>query len=196
MSLISKLQSLWTRAMLRGTSFTGSYQKLRGLYLQEDPWNMASVQEQTRFENTNEMLGSVKPHFDSILELGCGEGHQSAFLMKLAEDFTGIDVSAKAIERAKTRCPDGTFHVCELENLTNVLGDKTFDAITACEVLYYLPDIPAALDLLQSRTDTLLVTNYSERQAKMGGYFEGDGWRALGDIKAEDTVWNCFLWQR
>lgn len=182
--------------MLRGTSFTGSYSKLRGLYFQNDPWQMASDREQHRFTETNLKLAEIAPSFGSILELGCGEGHQSYHLLKLTDDFWGLDVSDRAVERARARCANGNFEVSELENLDQVLGDKRFDLITACEVLYYLPDIPQAIALLQTRTDTIFVSNYLERSKKMRRHFKGSGWTQLNDISHGETIWECFVWQR
>lgn len=196
MPMLNLISQLWKRLMLRGTSFSGSYTKLRGLYLQSDPWQMSSAKEQHRFIETSRMLTEIAPQFGSILELGCGEGHQSEHLSKLTQNFYGLDVSDKAIQRAKMRCPTGHFAASELEQIDTVFGDQKFDLITGCEVLYYLSDISAALELLQTRTDLIFVSNYSERAKKMRPHFEADNWHRLDDIQFEGTVWECHYWRR
>lgn len=190
------VSELWKRLMLRGTSFSGSYSKLRGLYLQSDPWQMSSAKEQYRFDETNRMLTELVPEFDSILELGCGEGHQSQHFSKLSKKLYGLDVSEKAVERAKDRCPTAHFAALELERMNDVFTEQKYDLITACEVLYYLPDIPAAVELLQSKTDFIFVSNYSERAKKMRPHFEAKNWHRLDNIEFEDTMWECHYWRR
>jgi len=190
------ITDIWKRVMLRGTSFSGSYGKLRGLYLQNDPWDMASTKEQFRFAETNVRLAGIDAQYESILELGCGEGHQSEHLVRLTDNLYGLDVSHKAVERAKKRCPNAKFATATLEQLDQAFPNIRFDTITACEVLYYLSDIPAALQLLQSKTDLIFISNYSERAAHMHHHFKGAGWHDLEDIVSDGTVWNCCYWQR
>lgn len=190
------ISKIWKRLMLRGTSFSGSYKKLRGLYLQADPWQMSSDKEQHRFIETNRMLANLAPKYGSILELGCGEGHQSEHLAKLTNSLFGLDVSEKAVERARKRCVEGTFAAAELERLEEAFGARSYDLITACEVLYYLPEIPAAIEMLKSKTDLIFVSNYKERAEKMSQYFPDIEWHRLDDITYEDTVWECRYWQR
>jgi len=47
----------------------------------------------------------------SLLEIGCGEGHQSAQLQLVCDRLTGLDVSGRAVKRARGRCPGGEFLV-------------------------------------------------------------------------------------
>ncbi|MEZ5778663.1 MAG: class I SAM-dependent methyltransferase [Paracoccaceae bacterium] len=181
--------------MLRGTAFGGSYGKIRMLYSLEDPWEMTSEREQFRFGKTMEHLRAVRPHFKSILEFGSGEGHQSAYLRTICDELYGAEISKTAIARAARRCPEANFAVAALEDATDVFGDRHFDLITACEVLYYAVDIPSILKALQNRADRIYVTNYHPLAERMRPHFAAEGWRALGEIRFEDTVWECFLWE-
>jgi len=190
------LRNLWTRAMLRGSSFTNSFRRLKLLYSIEDPWGMASTREQSRFATTTAMLENMKPRFDDILELGSGEGHQSLHLAAIADDLQGVELSPQAVDRARVRCPEATFHAGEVADVPRLLGDRRFDLIVACEVLYYISEGKAAVAMLQERTDRLFVSNYKPRADQMTGLFEGPGWRRLDDITAEGTVWECRIWER
>jgi len=189
------LAALWKRLMLRGADFGGTYNKIRLLYSLEDPWDMASPREQHRFDLTLIQLRSLAPHFNDILEFGCGEGHQSLHLSALCDRLYGIDISAAAVARARKRCPQARFEVAALEAAQSVFADRRFDLITACEVLYYAVDIDGILTQLQARTDRLYVSNYKPRSDRMRAHFTCDGWRRLEDIRFEDTVWECFVWE-
>lgn len=190
------LRNLWTRAMLRGSSFTDSFRRLKMLYSIEDPWGMASTREQARFAATTAMLEGIAPRFDSILELGSGEGHQSLHLARITDDLQGVELSAQAVDRARIRCPEATFHAGEVADVPKLFADRRFELIVACEVLYYISDAPEALAMLQDRTDRLFVSNYKPRAEQMTGLFDGPGWRRLDDISAEGTIWECALWKR
>jgi SAM-dependent methyltransferase len=182
--------------MLRGTAFSGSYRKLRMLYSLEDPWDMSSAREQHRFEATNEQLVKLAPGYGSILELGCGEGHQTLYLARLADRIFGLDVSPRAVARARARCPDGCFEAGQMEDVATTFRDEHFDLITACEVLYYAHDIRKILRDLQARTDRLYVSNYEARAGHLREHFTGPAWRALPSIQHGDTVWECHVWER
>jgi len=188
--------ALWRKVMLRGSAFTSAYRKLHLLYAVKDPWNMASKREQDRFAATNAQLAAISDRYDSILELGCGEGHQSEYLSQLTERFYGIDLSSKAIERARSRCPSLTFAAAMVEQSAELFPDVHFDLICACEVLYYASDITDVLPALMARTDRLYVSNYKPRSDHLLSHFEGPGWRRLEDIVADETVWECFLWEK
>jgi len=189
------LAALWKRLMLRGADFDGAYGKIRLLYSLEDPWEMASPREQHRFDRTLTQLRSLAPHFSDILEFGCGEGHQSLHLNGLCDRLHGVDISATAVARARKRCPHAHFEVAALEATQTVFADRRFDLITACEVLYYAVDIDGILTQLQARTDRIYVSNYKPRSDRMHTHFTGDGWRRLEDIRFENTVWECFVWE-
>lgn len=195
MKLLKHIEGLWRRVLLRGTSFTGAYGKIRVLYAMEDPWEMASAREQHRFAQTRAQLQTLSAAYDNILEFGCGEGHQSAHLNTLCQRLYGVDISAAAVARARRRCPEGQFEVAALEDAASVFPDQRFDLITACEVLYYATDIETILSQLQTRTDRLYVSNYKPRSDLMKAHFSGPGWRALADITFKETVWECFVWE-
>lgn len=189
------VRSLWKRLMLRNTAFTGSYGKLKKLYSLEDPWDMASEREQHRFVRTNELLAQIAECYDTVLELGCGEGHQTRHLRALAGRLYGIELSERAVERARARCPDATLFAGGLEDVPELLPDVRFDLLVACEVLYYVRELDGILPALQARTRRLFVSNYLPRSEVIRHHFQGDGWRQLDTLTHGETVWECFLWE-
>jgi SAM-dependent methyltransferase len=187
---------LWKRAMLRGASFTAAYRKLSLLYAVEDPWEMASEREQHRFAGTNALLAGIAPRFGSILELGSGEGHQSLYLARLTDDLHGLELSGRAVARARRRCPRGQVSEGRVEDIPRLYPGRVFDLVTACEVLYYLDDTAAGIRLIQQQAQRLFVSNYRPRAERMRAALAGPGWRRLADIAHGDTVWECNLWER
>lgn len=159
-----------------------------------DPWDMASRREQHRFSKTNEMLKQRGAPFSTILELGCGEGHQSQQLGELGEKLYGVDVSEVAIKRAKDRYPRGEFYAQSLEHIDGPLADLRFSLTTACEVLYYVKDPRSIIEDLTKRSDRIFVSNYLPRSEKIRHYFEDEGWERMDEIRFEDIRWECFFW--
>jgi cyclopropane fatty-acyl-phospholipid synthase-like methyltransferase len=74
----------------------------------------------------------------SILEIGCGPGNISRYLLKLHQDFIihGIDFAPNMIELAKVNIPKATFEVRDARDISQL--SKTFDGIIAGFCLPYL----------------------------------------------------------
>lgn len=195
MRLPDALAQLWKRALLRRIAFSGARRRFGWLYAMEDPWDMASGREQHRFEATNARLSGVAPGFGSVLEVGCGEGHQSLHLLQLARDLTGIDISEAALARARRRCPGASFLRGTPAEVPQLFAGRRFDLVTACEVLHYTPDVGAAVAALQPVARRLFVSSYGGPLPAMRHHFEGPGWRSLPPIVFEQTRWECFLWE-
>jgi SAM-dependent methyltransferase len=187
---------LLKRGLLKGTAFSNSHQRIRMLYAIADPWNLGSPKEQYRFSQTNRQILEFTGVGDSVLEIGCGEGHQSLYLSRITPKLYGIDVSAKAIKRARERCPGAMFRVGSVDDVLKIFPKARFDLIVACEVLYYVKDIEGAVRQLQQITDSLYVSNFSERASHVSAYLAGEGWLQLPSITYEDTEWKCMLWRR
>lgn len=188
--------SFWRRLLLRRTAFSGAYGQLRLLYAIEDPWNLESEREAHRFSQTNVMLGEICRRFDNILELGCGEGRQSVMLSELTKTLYGVDVSGRAVARARQRLPGAALAVAKVEDIDSLFPGVQFDLVCACEVLYYLPDPEKVIQRLQIRANRILVTNYGPRADRMRAALSQPGWRRLSDIVFEDVHWECHLWTR
>lgn len=100
--------------MLRGTTFGGKYRKVQMLYLLRDPWEMEGPKEQYRFRQTMTQLRSLDTSFNSILEIGCGEGHQSLHFQTICTQLFGIDVAKLPSVAQENVVPAGSFPPCHL----------------------------------------------------------------------------------
>jgi SAM-dependent methyltransferase len=188
----AKLKTTWRQFTLRGVRYSSDYKKLDALYTVPDPWLMTSPSEQFRFRETNRV---IREHFGrpaSLLEIGCGEGHQSLHLQYACNRLTGLDVSARAVKRARSRCPQGEFLVGDIFS-REISALAPFDLVVACEVLYYMADVAGALRQIQVLGRNCLITYFGgemetlDRQvsASLPGApseileFDQSRWRAL-----------------
>ena len=90
-----------------------------------------------------ELLGDIKGK--SVLHLQCHFGQDTISLNRLGANVTGIDLSDKAIERAKELTiktnSDAKFICCDIYDLPNHL-DEQFDIVfTSYGVIGWLPDL-------------------------------------------------------
>ncbi|MEK7681075.1 MAG: class I SAM-dependent methyltransferase [Patescibacteria group bacterium] len=70
-----------------------------------------------------------------VLDVGCGDGHLSAYMASLGHQVSAIDTDASAIETAKSLYNNVNF----LNSDLSVVKDK-FDVVTAFEVCEHVPD--------------------------------------------------------
>lgn len=91
-----------------------------------------------RLDFIRKNLKSSLPPNGSVLDVGCGNGIISLQLGKDGFNIKGIDVSEKAIEKAKATnpFPNVTFEVADADKLK--AGGEKFDAIICSEVLEHL----------------------------------------------------------
>jgi hypothetical protein len=170
-----RLRAIWLKTCfrtinetLRGTDEdVGSkvHRWLRRAYLTRDPWNLSS--EAARFESTNRIILENLPPLDSLLELGCGEGHQSEYLLRICRRFRGIDVCSGAVDRARTRVPKAEFAVEDFEDRTALRTGGRYSLVTACETLYYLQDIPSAINRMTELGEWCLITYFKPRASQL-----------------------------
>lgn len=81
---------------------------------------------------------SIKKENADILEIACGPGNITKYLLKKRPDFKilGIDLSSKMIELAKINNPTAEFHLMDCREIGQI--DKTYDAIMCGFCLPYL----------------------------------------------------------
>ena len=96
--------------------------------------------------------------FETVLDVGCGQG---SFLAELRTKFprirpAGMDLSAKAIDLARSRVPGGKFHV---HDLTQQPLNGRFDLVICSDVLEHIPDDVAAIRNLARMTGKYLIVS-------------------------------------
>lgn len=73
----------------------------------------------------------------SILDVGCGAGEKSKYLIKEGFEVTGIDFSEEMIKLAKEQVPAGKFFVKDIKQPLDFAN--TFDGVFAHAVLLHIP---------------------------------------------------------
>jgi SAM-dependent methyltransferase len=117
----------------------------------DDPWHFAtSSYEARKYAATVEMLGPAL--YARGLEIGCSIGVLSRLLAERCHELLSLDINARALDRARTRCADRPNVRLELADATKTFPDGPFDLIVLSEVGYYWSD--ADLSLAQTRIAT------------------------------------------
>jgi SAM-dependent methyltransferase len=129
------------------------------------------------------LVGNLK--FNSVLDVGCGEGSPLEEIMRRRPgiEVAGVDLSPKAIELAQERIPNGTFSVLDL---TKETLDRKFDLIICTDVVEHIVDDRAAIRNMREMCNKWCVI--STIQGKMRKYDLGVGHvrnYARGELKAK-----------
>lgn len=178
---------------MRGVRYSNDYRKLDNAYRMADPWLMTSPAEQFRFTETNRLILERIGRVHSILEIGCGEGHQSLYLQQVCDRLTGLDVSARAVKRAGSRCPQANFFVGDIFS-HEVSTLAPFDLVVACEVLYYISDLPATLQRMRTIGRSCLVTYFDGERETLDRYVSDCLPGIFSEIIEFEQSWWHLLW--
>lgn len=101
-------------------------------------------------EGIDEFISFLKP--DSlVLDVGCGAGIKSQYLLNKKLRVVGIDFSEKIIDIARREVPSGTFHVVDVKDLSDL--KESFDGILAQAVLLHIPkkEVSSVINELKSK---------------------------------------------
>ena len=162
--------SLLTSWLARGEvpRYEAAYETLDRLFKSgQDPWHFGSDNYETaRFDKIVDVLQRV-PH-ESILEVGCAEGHLTRCLCGVSRDVTAFDVSPTAVERARRAAPEARVFAGRLED---VQFDRKFDLVLCSETIYYVSDLEAALRKLNTLGTFILVTYTLYEKHRLDPFF-------------------------
>jgi SAM-dependent methyltransferase len=114
-----------------------------------DPWNVATSWYERR--KLAVLLASLpREHYGRVWEPGCGIGVATAALAARADEVIASDASAVAVDRTRKRTAERDHVRVVKSGLPEVPLDGTADLVVVAEFLYYLDDLPAALDAVWS----------------------------------------------
>jgi trans-aconitate methyltransferase len=175
------------------------HRRLDLLYEIRDPWNMDSDRERFRFAETSRVIRQAliapAPRARAILEIGCGEGHQSEYLAPLCERLTGIDISPTAIARAGRRLPSAEFVAGDLRRQLWATERDRFDIVTACEVLYFVQDVARVLATMSNLGRSCVVTYFVPLAADVEPFLEAVPIGGRESFRFGDTEWRLAWWR-
>ncbi len=120
-------------------------------------WHKDHAHDDWWIEGTNKFISFFKPG-DMVLDIGCGAGTKSKYLMDRGFKVTGIDFSEEMIGLAKQEVPDALFQVLDLADIRELEG--TFDGIFMQAVLLHVP-----------KTESLKKVQEIAMKLKTNGFF-------------------------
>jgi cyclopropane fatty-acyl-phospholipid synthase-like methyltransferase len=135
-----------------------------------------------------EDLASLLPPEAAVLDLGCGAGVPvTRWLADRGFAVTGVDVSAKQLQLARTFVPDGTFIKADMTEVD--FGPETFDAVVAFHSIIHVPrtEHPALLESIHrwlrpggALLATMTVADYEGRDEDWEGWGAPMVWSHYG----------------
>lgn len=191
--LVSKV---WRRYAMRNISSNDNHAGLEKLYALPDPWGMTTEREQSRFRQTNQVIESLAGRVGTMLELGSGEGHQSEHLARLCRQLDGLEISERAVGRARERLPQCRFGVGDMSALPWPLppGER-YDLVVACEVLYYFSDIEQTVARMSRLGRACFVTFFAPSARRVAQHLEPIPGMQRGWIFHEPYAWLWAYWE-
>lgn len=99
-------------------------------------WHQDHQKDDWWVEGTNKFISFLKKG-DLVLDVGCGGGTKSKYLIQKGLNVIGIDFSGKMIEIAKREAPNGTFIVKDLADIETL--DYILEGIFMQAVLLHIP---------------------------------------------------------
>ncbi len=114
-----------------------------------DPWGVNSTWYEQR--KLAVMLACLpRTRYARGWEPGCGPGITTSALAGRVDKLVATDSSQVAVDLARTRCRELSHVVVGRSTLPDVPVTPPVDLIIAAEFLYYVEDLPGALDALWS----------------------------------------------
>jgi SAM-dependent methyltransferase len=178
--------------MLRGALYHDRYRQLNLLYRITNPWGLDSPRETFRFEETNRLIQREFGKVATLLEVGCGEGYQSQYLAKICDRLHGCDISARAVDRARRRVQTATFSIGTLRDI--FASGARYELVVACEVLYYVKNIPMAVQAMSDLGASCLVTYYQGYQEQLDQKVIPPKSAGRSLIRYGDCAWKAVWW--
>ncbi len=192
MIIVELCKMVWKGVLRERAARASKDRGFEELYSENDPWQMESDREQFRFQETNRIIEQAFGKIGTLLEVGCGEGYQTEHLSRLCERLYGFDVSKTAVGRALRRCPEARLQVADMFSYRPEI--EKFDLIVACEVLYYMKDVPAALARMRQLGSNCVVTYFQSGPYLLDSFLRDiDNLRSCV-ITAGDTSWTVVWW--
>lgn len=131
----------------------------------EKAYNIWAAQYDTNSNKTRDldMKSTIETlstfNFSKVIELGCGTGKNTSFLLKKADQIIGLDFSQEMLNKAKAKINDQRveFQKADLTAEWNIENDYA-DLITSSLVLEHIKDLD-------------FVFNQANKKLKSGGLF-------------------------
>ena len=158
-----------------------------------DPWSFeTSEYEAAKYADT--LAALPHEHFRSALEVGCSIGVLTLQLSTRCGAVLAVDVSERALERARIRCSDNPDIRFDRLQIPREMPEGHFDLILISEVAYYwqreeLEEAASRLAERQRAGDTLMLVHLTEFVADypLTGDQVHDAWLARPEWRLQQS---------
>lgn len=136
------------------------------LYRRPDPYGVRRDEHVAKFDRAFGLFSGSS--FNRGLDLGCGEGWNTWRVAQLCQSVMALDISSRAIDRARQIHDLSNVNFQCLDIVTDALPD-VYDYIHCSDMLYYLslPQLPVAIHkIVAACTSGGLIHLVNARSAK------------------------------
>ena len=159
-----------------------------------DPWDFeTSEYEAAKYADT--LASLPQQRFPTALEVGCSIGVLTAQLAKRCDALLAVDVSERALQRARARCVDDANVRFERLQIPREMPDGKFELILISEVAYYWQrnELEQAATLLAERQgagDTVVLVHLTETvpDYPLTGEQAHDAWLARPEWRVRQSA--------
>ncbi len=115
-----------------------------------ESWDEDHARDTWWIEGTDRFISYLKPGA-SVLDVGCGAGTKSKYLIGKGLQVTGMDFAENMVELAQKKVPAGRFLAMDVNDLSGL--QQSFDGILAQAVLLHISkrDVPKVLKELKDK---------------------------------------------
>lgn len=191
--MVYLLRRAWHILVLRLLPLT-SFQKHDLLYVIPDPWALDNDKEHYRIKQTSRLIAEKIGICGTLLEVGCGEGLQSEALRGNCHRLIGVDISGRAVARAVRRVESADFYAADVFSKAPPTTPPA-DLVVACEMIYLLEDVGAAVDRLERLGRMCLITYMDEAAAKLNPVLRTRSLMGRETITHADLTWHVVWWR-
>ena len=128
--------------------------------------------------------------FNSVLEIGCGTGKNTIWLMEKAKKMTCVDFSEEMLQKASEKIKNGkvTFKKFDIRKEWE-FADNSFDLVVCSLILEHIED----LDFVFGQANKKLSAGGLFYLGELHPYKQYSGSKARFDSAGEEIVLDCFL---
>lgn len=127
--------------------------------------------------------------FDTCLEIGCGTGKNTAWLMTKAKNITAVDLSAEMLTRAKQKIDNKNVHFIQADILQDWnFIDTKFNLVSCSLVLEHIED----LDPIFKKISKIIAADGYVYIGELHPFKQYSGSKARFNTDEGDQIVSCF----
>ena len=161
----------------------------------EEAYNLWALQYDTNQNKTRDLEAIAlkntlsKIPFDNCLEIGCGTGKNSLWLMEKAKHLTGVDFSDEMLAKAKEKIQSDKVDFLKADiTKTWAFADKKYDLVTFSLVLEHI----SHLDFIFNQAKTVLTVGGYVYIGELHPYKQYVGSKARFENEDDIQMVDCF----